>query len=143
MEREKLQETLRLHKMWLNDEVGGVKADLSGADLRRADLRGADLRGADLRRANLRRANLRDADLRNANLSGANLDYSSLSFSCKTLHMITGDKIKIQYLFHCAKQKGGIEDKDLLKLLNSPLFIKVCNKFHRTEECGKIEKRAK
>ena len=88
-----LEEVLRLHKMWLDEEEGGeraylvganlegaylegaylVGANLEGADLRRADLRGANLREANLRGANLRGADLRGADLRGANLWGANL----------------------------------------------------------------------
>ena len=133
MKQEELNEVLLLHKMWLNNEKGGVNADLSGADLRGADLSCANLRGADLRRADLS-----DADLR-----GANIDFASLDFSCKTLTMITDYRIKIQYLYHSAKQGGDIADPDLLKLFNSKLFLKVVNKFHRVEECGKLEKRVK
>ncbi len=40
---EKLPEILRLHKMWINGEVGGTRANLRGADLREADLSGASL----------------------------------------------------------------------------------------------------
>ena len=36
------------HKLWLNDEDGGDRADLSSADLSSANLRSADLRFADL-----------------------------------------------------------------------------------------------
>lgn len=43
MEREKLKEILELHKMWLNNESDGVKANLSGANLRNTYLSGADL----------------------------------------------------------------------------------------------------
>jgi uncharacterized protein YjbI with pentapeptide repeats len=84
-----LQEALRLHLLWLDDDPEGVRANLSRADLRRADLSWADLREADLREANLRGANLREvdlseadlrgADLRGANLSGANLSGANLS----------------------------------------------------------------
>ena len=98
MNANELKNILKLHKKWLNDEEGGLKADLRGADLRGANLCGADLRranlcgvnlngaslrGADLReatlrgailyRADLREADLREADLRGADLSGANL----------------------------------------------------------------------
>lgn len=71
-------EILRLHKMWLESEEGGQRADLRGADLRGADLReaklcGANLCGTNLREANLSGADLRGADLREANLCGANL----------------------------------------------------------------------
>ena len=93
MNANELKNILKLHKKWLNDEEGGLKADLRGANLCGADLRranlcgvnlnGASLRGADLReatlrgailyRADLREADLREADLRGADLSGANL----------------------------------------------------------------------
>ena len=63
MEASKLKEILEKHKMWLNDEEGGERANLSRADLR----------GADLREANLSRADLRGADLLHAYLSGADL----------------------------------------------------------------------
>ena len=78
-----VKETLRLHKMWLNNDVDGKRADLwradlegadlEGADLVRSNLRGADLRGADLEGADLRGANLEGADLQEANLQEANL----------------------------------------------------------------------
>ena len=50
---ENLQEILNNHKKWINNEAGGVRADLReanlvGANLWEADLRGADLQGADL-----------------------------------------------------------------------------------------------
>jgi hypothetical protein len=83
MNKNELQKILELHKLWLNDDPNGVRAnlrsaDLSNADLRSADLYGADLYGADLIWADLRKADLRDAklsnaDLRKANLRGANL----------------------------------------------------------------------
>ena len=98
MNANELKNILKLHKKWLNNEEGGLKADLrranlrgvnlNGADLRGADLRGvnlngADLRGADLREATLRgailyRADLREADLREADLSGADLSGANL-----------------------------------------------------------------
>ena len=93
MNANELKNILKLHKKWLNNEEGGLKAnlrgailyraDLRGANLRgailyRADLRGADLRGANLRGADLRKANLRGADLRGADLSGANLRGANL-----------------------------------------------------------------
>ncbi|KRM10197.1 pentapeptide repeat-containing protein [Paucilactobacillus suebicus] len=46
MEKEKLQEILDKHVKWLNNELGGVRADLRDADLRCADLRGARLNWA-------------------------------------------------------------------------------------------------
>jgi hypothetical protein len=84
-----LKVVIEKHIKWLNNEHGGIRADLRGADLsgavlRGADLRGADLRdadlsGADLRGADLSRAVLRDADLRGADLRGADLRGADLS----------------------------------------------------------------
>jgi len=70
---ENLQETLRLHQLWLSNDSDGVRANLQGADLRGVNLRGADLRrtdlyGADLRRADLLGANLQGVDLRETKL---------------------------------------------------------------------------
>ena len=70
---DELEVFLRKHKLWLEDDPNGERADLRGADLRGADLYGADLSGADLYGANLRRADLRRADLREADLYGADL----------------------------------------------------------------------
>ena len=71
MTKEQLDEILKKHKKWLNDEPGGERANLFGADLFRANLFGANLRGADLFEANLFGANLRGADLFRADLHGA------------------------------------------------------------------------
>ena len=108
MNKDQLNEVLRLHAMWLEDSDTGERADLSGAKLSGAKLSGAILSGAllsvanllhaDLHRANLshatlsyadlRRANLRYADLREAELSGANL--SGANLSCASLSGATG-----------------------------------------------------
>ena len=61
--KEQLDNILKKHTLWINNESGGDQADLSGADLYGANLSGADLRGADLRGANLYQANLSGADL--------------------------------------------------------------------------------
>ncbi|MCP3681820.1 MAG: pentapeptide repeat-containing protein [bacterium] len=76
---ENLSEILEKHELWLNDEEGGEKADLSYANLRYADLSYANLRYADLSYANLRYADLSSANLPYANLSSANLPYANLS----------------------------------------------------------------
>lgn len=51
--KNELKIVLKLHKKWLNDETGGVRADLSDADLSWTDLRGADFSNANLSDANL------------------------------------------------------------------------------------------
>ena len=86
--KEELAEILRKHNLWLDNGVGGERADLRDADLRGACLRDADLRdadmlgadmlGADLRDADLCYANLRGACLRDADLCNANLRYADL-----------------------------------------------------------------
>ena len=77
MTREKLQDILTQHQLWLNNE-SGERADLRGADLRGADLRDADLRDADLQDADLCRANLFRANLSGTNLSDADLSDADL-----------------------------------------------------------------
>ncbi|MDE6787812.1 MAG: pentapeptide repeat-containing protein, partial [Ruminococcus sp.] len=68
-----LNEILRKHKLWLNNEDGGECAILIGEDLRSADFMFSDLRGADFSGADLRGADLSGADLSGANLDRANL----------------------------------------------------------------------
>ena len=57
---EELAEVLRLHKLWLEDQEGGVRANLAGANLA----------GANLDRATLAEANLAGANLAGTNLAG-------------------------------------------------------------------------
>ena len=76
--KKQLDNILKKHTLWVKNESGGERANLSGADLSgaylsRANLRRANLYEANLRGANLRGADLREADLREANLRGANL----------------------------------------------------------------------
>jgi hypothetical protein len=73
MDKAKLTEILRLHKLYRDGDVKGERADFQGADFRNADLWGADLMGADLRNADLWGADLMGADLRNADLRGSDL----------------------------------------------------------------------
>ena len=78
MNGEEIRIVLEKHEKWLNNELGGIRADLSGADIYGLDLRGANLYGANLIRADLRVAYLIKADLRETNLSGANLSGADL-----------------------------------------------------------------
>ncbi len=111
-------------------------ADCRGADFRGADLRNSDCRGAKFNGADLRYSNLNDTNFNGADLRGANMDFTSWTFSCKTLHAIIDDKVRIQMLYHAAKPTGDIVDTDLKELLNSELFRKVANKFHWVQKCG-------
>ena len=81
MEKMKLNEILKLHKMWLANEDGGERANLRGADLSEANLSEADLRWADLSEADLRGADLSEADLRWADLRAANLSEADLRWA--------------------------------------------------------------
>ena len=76
--KKELDEILRLHKLWLENDVTGVRANLEGSNLAGAYLAGANLEVANLSYANLSFANLSFANLEGANLSYANLDVARL-----------------------------------------------------------------
>ena len=167
---EKIKDILKKHKDWLEGESDGEcadlrgadlrganlrRADLQGANLRDADLRGADLRGADLRRADLRGAdlqgaNLRDADLRCANLrganlrdadlQGANLDFSCFPLWCGGLDIHLDDRQLIQIAYHLVR--NGLHSKNASEETKKELakLIDFANRFHRVDECGKVDK---
>ena len=77
--QEELDVFLRKHKLWLQNDPKGERANLRGANLSSANLWGANLSSANLSSANLWGANLSSADLSNANLSSANLSSADLS----------------------------------------------------------------
>lgn len=79
MNDEEIRIVLEKHEKWLNNELGGIRVDLSGADLYGLNLHGANLYGANLIKADLRVAYLIKADLREANLRGANLSGADLN----------------------------------------------------------------
>ena len=130
----KLQSILNKHKLWLNDEEGGERADLSYADLSGAVLRCADLSGADLKCADLSDADLSDADLR-----GANLDFSCLPLWCGSLSAHFDDKHIVQIIYHAVK--AGLNSKNTTEPVKNELkkLINLANQFHRVHECGRIE----
>ena len=162
---EKIKDILKKHKDWLEGESDGECADLRGAylrgaNLRRADLRGADLRGADLQGANLRDANLRGADLRradlrdadlrcanlrganlrDADLQGANLDFSCFPLWCGGLDIHLDDRQLIQIAYHLVR--NGLHSKNASEETKKELakLIDFANRFHRVDECGKVDK---
>ena len=93
--KDELAEILSKHKIWLNKEVGGIRADLRGADLSGAVLSGANLSWADLSWAvlygtDLSWANLSGADLYGTDLHGAkNLNFP---IACPEKGMFTAFK---------------------------------------------------
>ena len=79
--KEELKTILEKHKLWLRQEDGGEKANLSGSDLRWSNLSGSDLSGSDLRWSNLSGSDLSWSDLSGSDLSGSDLRWSNLSGS--------------------------------------------------------------
>ena len=129
MEKEKLNQILDNHKKWLAIKEGGERADLCNANLRNADLFCANLRDADLRGANLCSANLRSA----------NLDFSCLPLWCGSLNAHFDDKQLIQIAYHLVR--AGLNSKNASESTKAELMklIDFANRFHRVDECGKIE----
>lgn len=87
MTKDELNEILKLHKMWMNGEEGGVRANLWLVDLRGMDLSGMDFRGVNMLQtflchANLRGANLSGVNLCEASLYGADLTGAILADAC-------------------------------------------------------------
>ena len=68
---EELKLTLDIHQKWINEEIGGARANLSGANLSWADLSGANLSGA--------------------NLSGAKINWNSHQLISEILLRAAGD----------------------------------------------------
>ena len=109
MTKEELREVLRLHKLWLDGDKNGERADLRWDDLQGADLRGADLRGA-------------------------NLDYSCWPLWCGSLDVKVDKRIAVQLAYHFCRL-----DCDDPEYLAAREAIKgFANQFHRVEGCGVI-----
>ena len=146
MDAVELSKILDKHKLWLEGERGGERANLGDADLRYADLRHANLGYADLGRADLRHANLEYADLRHADLRYADLGYANLDFSCLPLwcgglKMHIDDKQAIQILYHLLssiRYSKNVSEENK-KLLLTDEIMELANKFHRIDECGRIK----
>ena len=137
-----LNTIIQLHEKWLRREPGGKKAnlssaDLSGADLSGADLSHADLRYADLSGADLSGADLSHADLRYADLRGANVDFSSWPLWCGSLKGVKVDaRIARQLAYHLCSVV--CDDPEFTSIRDQ--ILPFANKFHKVDECGKLEK---
>ena len=110
-----LAEILDKHTKWLNDEDCGERADLS-------------------------HASLSGADLSYANLSGANLDYCGFPLWCGSLHAHFDDRQIIQLIYHAVK--AGVDSPNVSDGLKEVLYglADTANRFHRANECGRIER---
>ena len=131
--KEQLDDILKKHALWINNESGGERAGLRGADLRganlyqadrsradrsRADLGRADLSRADLGRANLHEADLHEADLyqadlRGANLSGANLSGANLSGANLSGANLSGANLSGANLYQAGLRGADLSGADL------------------------------
>lgn len=115
MTQEELNVILDKHKKWLNDEEGGERANLNRATLFEANLCGANLREADLR--------------------GADLDYSCWPLWCGSLDVKVDARIARQLAYHFCRL--DCDDPEYLEARKA--IAKFANKFHRVDECGRIE----
>ena len=110
MKQEEFNEILRLHKLWIEGEDVGAKADLRGAYLSGANLRGADL------------------------------DYACWPLWCGSLDVKICPRIAAQLAYHVVRACQSVkDDADVVAFCDDPIVIKLANRFHRVEECGRIE----
>ena len=142
-----LKKILEKHQKWLEGKPDGERANLGGANLEDANLRGANLEDAnlgganledaDLRGADLGGANLEDADLRGADLRDANLDFSCWPLWCGSLDVKVGARIAAQLAYHFCRLE--CDDTEYIEARNA--IVDFANRFHRADECRKLEKR--
>lgn len=79
MDRIKLNDILRNHRLWLCDVKNGHRACLDYKDLANMNLSKENLRSAYIRKANLINSDLSNADLRWSSLEYTNLKYANLT----------------------------------------------------------------
>lgn len=112
--QKKLNERLQKHKLWLENEDGGERLELVEYDLEGSNLSWS-------------------------NLKGSNLDYSCLPLWCGSLSAHFDDKQLIQIAYHLVK--SGLQSKNASEETKAELskIVDFANKFHRADECGRIE----
>ena len=111
----------------------------SEANLRWADLRGANLREADLRGADLSWTDLRGANLIRADLRGADFDFSCWPLRFGSLNVKIDKRIFCQLRYHALRAGQSVDDPEMKRLFEIPQIVNLANRFHRADECGKIE----
>lgn len=76
-----------------------------------------------------------------ADLRRANMDYAVLPLWCGGLHMHVDDRIGIQMLYHAVANILFSKNTSvwLKKAVSLKTILNVVNKFHRVDECGKVE----
>lgn len=85
-----LQEVLKKHAEWLDDNTKGERADFTGADFTWANFTGADLTNADFTNAKLNGADFTNANLINADFTNANFTDADLTWANFTGANFTG-----------------------------------------------------
>ena len=145
--REELDQFLHKHKLWLENKEGGERLflsgyDLIGSNLIGSDLSGSNLIGSDLSWSNLRGSDLSGSNLRGSNLIGSDLDFSCLPLWCGSLSANFDDRQLAQIAYHLVK--AGLQSNNASVETKAELakIIDFANKFHRVDECGKIEIRS-
>ena len=116
--QEQLDVIVQAHKLWLDREANGQKADL--------------------REANLWGANLWGADLRGANLWGADLDYACWPLWCGGLDAKLDIRQLRQLAYHFCAQDN--DDPEYIAVRSN--LLEFANKFHRARGCGLLERRS-
>ena len=117
-----LKKILEKHQKWLEGKPDGERANLEYANLEDANLEDADLRGA---------------NLRGANLEDANLDFSCWPLWCGSLDVKVDARIAAQLAYHFCRLE--CDDTEYTEARNA--IVDFANRFHRADECGKLEKR--
>ena len=140
--KDQLDDILRKHALWINNESGGERANLSGANLYQANLSGAYLRGANLYQANLHQADLREADLSGADLSGANLREADLRGANLSEANLRGAK-NLNFPIACPEEGSFIgfkkcQDGKIVKL-KIPVDALRCSATGRKCRCSKAK----
>ena len=134
--RDELNNILKKHTMWLDNEPGGERANLRGADLREADLSEADLSCANLGWANLCRADLRNADLSGAYLTEADLREADLRKADLSGAYLIGAHLSRANLIGANFSRADLRAADLYKAkLDWPLVCPEKGSFVGYKKC--------
>lgn len=125
MKQSKLNDIIEKHKLWLDNQPGGKRANLAWANLAEA---------------NLAEANLTGANLTGANLAWADVDFASWPLWCGSLKAYVDDRIAIQLLYHTLSvvQHSPYVSQEVKEALLTDGNVDIANRFHRVEERGRL-----
>lgn len=118
MEQAELDEILKKHKKWLNNEAGGQEANFTRENLNGLDFHKANLCGVSFVSANLRNAILKEADLSNsnflcANLTSADLSEANLRQACLMDANLTYANLKEAFLLFASLDGANLRNANL------------------------------